>query len=169
MKAKNRKVDNIKITEKILDFFRSGSPLTFSETMRQYYGLPVYKKHLSRKELYDKVEKLRRQGWLEKKWKQDQIYYTLTAKGKVKQLVCKLKNDTRQRADQGTLIIFDIPEEKRNFRSFLRRLLKQMKFTMIQKSAFITPYILPDDFYHLLREMDLMQYVKVIEGKIRYY
>ena len=67
-----------------------------------------------------------------------------------------------------TILIFDIPEEKRAFRDFLRRLLKDMKFTQIQKSVLIAPYILPQEFYDLLEEMKLLQFVKVIEGKIRF-
>lgn len=169
MKKNRKKLHIEKITEKIIDFFRSGSPLTFSETMRLYYGLPVHKKELSRKQLYNKVEKLRRQGWLEKKVVQDEIFYKLTSAGRVRQLAFKLRTDVGRRGDKATIIIFDIPEEKRTFRNYLRRLLKQMKFTMIQKSVFITPNVLPNEFYLFLKETDLLQYVKVIEGELRFH
>lgn len=163
--AKKKKIN---LTEKLLEIFRSGSPLTFSETMRQMYGLPIYKRELTRKQLYDTVEKVRKQGWLKKKVVEDRVFYSLTAKGKVKQLVYKLKTETKRRGERSTIIIFDIPEEKRTYRNFLRRLLKQMKFTMIQKSVFIAPYILHKEFYELLKELDLIKFIKVIEGIIRF-
>lgn len=172
-KIKKTKLDVGTLTEKILEFFKSGSPLTFAEARSQYYGLPVHKREVtyihSPKQLYNIVDKIRRRGWLEKKIVQDQVYYCLTAKGRTKQLLFQLRSQSKQRGKQATIIIFDIPEEKRTFRNFLRRLLKQMKFTMIQKSVFITPNILPQEFYDLLAEMKLMEYVKVIEGQVRYH
>lgn len=165
MKTNNRKVS---ITERVLEFFRSGSPLTFSETKRQMYGLSVNKKELSSKQLYDTVEKICKQGWLKKKASQDKIFFELTSKGRIKQMVFKLRTAKRQRGKQSTIIMFDIPEEKRIYRNFLRRILKQMKFVMIQKSVFIAPYILPKEFYDLLEEMDLARFVKVIEGSVRW-
>jgi CRISPR-associated endonuclease Cas2 len=84
-------------------------------------------------------------------------------------MIFRLKRAKRQRGEQATILMFDIPEEKRTYRNFLRRLLKQIDFTMIQKSVFIASYILPKEFYDLLRELDLLRFVKVIEGSIRYY
>lgn len=158
-------VDNL--TEEILATFYT-SPLTLSETYRQMWGFTPNVKELSKKQLYDTVERVRRQGWLEKKVIEDQVFYSLTAKGRVKQLVFKLRTAKKQRGEQSTILIFDIPEEKRTFRNFLRRLLQQMKFTMIQKSVFITPHVLPQEFYDLLKEMDLLRFVKVIEGRLRF-
>ena len=165
---KKKKKQKIKLTEKLLEMFRGGSPLTFSETMKQIYGLPIYKRELTHKQLYDTVEKVRKQGWLEKKVIEDQIFYSLTAKGRIKHLVYKLKTATKRRGERATIIIFDIPEEKRTYRNFLRRVLKQMKFNMIQKSVFIAPYTLPKEFYELLKEMDLLKFINVIEGTVRF-
>lgn len=157
------------LTQRILDFFSDGSPLSWSETKQQLYGLPIRQKRIRASELFKSIEKVKRQGWLDKKVKNDEIYYSLTRQGRIKFLLFKARTQRKERGKQATIIIFDIPEEKRTFRNFLRRLLTQMKFTMIQRSVFITPYILPKEFFALLREMDLMQYVKVIEGEIRYH
>jgi DNA-binding PadR family transcriptional regulator len=155
------------LTEEVLVIFYT-SPLTMAESYRRLQGFAPNVKELSKKQLYDTVERVRRQGWIEKKVVEDQIFYSLTAKGRVKQLVFKLRIARKQRGEQSTFLIFDIPEEKRTYRTFLRRLLKQMKFTAIQKSVLVTPFILPQEFYDLLKEMDLLRFVKVIEGRIRY-
>lgn len=154
------------ITEELLGMYYA-SPLTFRQTRLQFYGLHASPKEISPKKLYDNIDRIRKQGWIEKKIIEDKIFYSLTAKGRIKQLVFKLKISQKHRAKQATIIIFDIPEEKRTYRDFLRRLIKQMKFTMIQKSVFIAPYILPQEFYDLLKELNLAKFVKVIEGKLR--
>jgi DNA-binding transcriptional regulator PaaX len=156
-----------RLTDELLGMYYA-SPLTFSETKSQLYGFQVHPKKISPKQLYNHIERIRKQGWIEKKIIADKIFYSLTAKGRVKQLSFKLRIAQKQRAKQATIIIFDIPEEKRTFRDYLRRLLKDMKFTMIQKSVFIAPFILPQEFYDLLKELDLLKCVKVIEGKLRF-
>jgi len=155
------------ITEDILSRFYA-SPMSFSELRRQMYGFQVGPKQIQTQRIYDSMRRLQQQGWIEKKTREDEIYYSLTAKGRVKQLVFKLRTSQKQKGEQSTILIFDIPEEKRSYRNFLRRLLKQMKFTTIQKSVLVAPYILPDEFYDLLKEMKLLGFVKVIEGHIRY-
>lgn len=155
------------ITEDILGRFYA-SPLSFSQLRRQMYGFIPHMKQLSDKQLYNTIDRVRKQGWLEKKVVEDKIFYSITAKGRVKQLVFKLRTSQKQKGEQSTILIFDIPEEKRSSRNFLRRLLKQMKFTSIQKSVLVAPYILPQEFYDLLKELKLLDFVKVIEGRIRY-
>jgi len=155
------------LREDLLGMYYS-SPLTFHQTRRQIYGLRVSPNSISVKRLYDTVERIRKQGWIEKKVVEDKVFYSLTAKGRIKQLEYKLRTFRREISNQSTIIIFDIPEEKRTFRNHLRRLLREMKFTTIQKSVLIAPYVLPKEFYDLLKEMDLLKFVKVIEGRLRF-
>lgn len=156
------------LTEEILGWYYA-SPLTFAETRRQMYGFLVHPKEISRKQLYNTVDRMSKRGWLEKKKIEDEIFYNLTREGRIQYLIYRSKTIQKQRGEQATIIIFDIPEEKRKYRDFLRSLLKQMKFTMIQKSVFIAPYVLPKDFYDLLKEMKLLSFVKIIEGRLRLY
>jgi DNA-binding PadR family transcriptional regulator len=70
------------LTEKVLELFRGGSPLTWSETKRQFYGLPINKKELTHQQLYKTIKKITKQGWVVKKVKEDKIFYSLTQKEK---------------------------------------------------------------------------------------
>lgn len=155
-----------KLTDLILTEIYSWE--SYSEFVKRIYHLPGYDKTMPKRQLYDTVKRIKQQGWLEEKQIQDQIYYRLTQEGKVKRMVIDLRRYPRQRGHNATIIIFDIPEAKRTFRNFIRRLLKNMDFTMLQKSVFIAPNILPKEFYDLLKEMDLLQHVMVIEGRIRF-
>ncbi len=155
------------ITEEILGRWYS-SPLTFSETRRQMYGLLVFPKRVSEKQLYNAVGRISRHGWVEKKKINDQTYYALTKEGRIRYTILKLKTFRRRRGSQATIALFDIPEEKRTYRNFIRRLLGQMGFTRLQRSVFITPYILPKEFYDLLREMKILHHFLFIEGRINF-
>lgn len=114
------------------------------------------------------VSKLKQRGWIENKKIQDKTYYSLTNEGRIRHLIYSSKTFSRIRGKQATIVIFDIPEEKRTFRNFIRGLLKQMDFTMLQKSVFITPYILPEEFFEILRVMKLLEHFLFIEGRINF-
>jgi DNA-binding transcriptional regulator PaaX len=155
------------LSEELLSRYYA-SPLTLAQTMQQIRGFTPRPRELSSRQLYKAVERIRKQGWIEKKIIEDQTFYSLTKQGRFKYLIYQLKTSCKPMSDRATILIFDIPEEKRIYRDFLRRLLIQMKFTQIQKSVLIAPYILPQEFYELLEETKLLQFVKIIEGKIRY-
>lgn len=60
------------------------------------------------------------------------------------------------------IVVFDIPEKKRNLRDVLRGMLKLMKFSMLQKSAWIGNATIPKEFFEWLAEHDLLAYVEVL-------
>ena len=123
-------------------------------------------KQLNNKKISRAVSKLKEHGWISKKKEEDQVYYELTKQGRIQHSIFRIKTFTRTMGKTGTIVLFDIPEEKRTFRNFIRRLLGQMDFTMLQRSIFITPHIVPEEFYSLLREMKILQYFIFIEGKM---
>lgn len=155
------------LTEEILAMFYA-SPLTFSEAKRQFHGLPIRKKVLTSKQLYYAVKRAKKRGWLEEKKIQDKVYFSLTKEGQFKQKMLKIQLQPKRRGTTATVIVFDIPETKSSYRHFLRRLLVRSGFTMLQKSVFITPYVLSKELYDLLKELDLLQYLMIIEGQIRF-
>ena len=156
------------ISDEILSCFVTWRWESYGQFAQRMWGLPYKHKELSHRQIYESVRRARKQGWLEQKKTNDQIYYRLTKQGRIKQLILTLKKSPLKSGKHATIVIFDIPEEKRTFRNYLRRLLKQMEFTMVQKSVFIAPHLLPREFYILLEELGLGPCVKIIEGQIRY-
>src|SRR3989338_9006005 len=160
------------LSYELLDFYRTMVWTSYGGLSKYLSDPPDSLAYLRRKwkpkQISDTVRRLKNYGWLEEKKIADETYYRITQEGRIKQMIFRLRVNRKERGKQATIVIFDIPEGKRTYRNFLRRLLKQMKFTMIQRSVFITTFILPEEFYTLLKEMDIWQYVKVIEGEIRF-
>lgn len=98
----------------------------------------------------------------------EQIKYELTDLGKARALVWTYKKKTKTARTDGlaTIVIFDIPEEKRKARNFLRRFLKENNFTQLQKSVFIGRFKLLAEFKQILHELDVEFNVSVLEGRV---
>lgn len=60
------------------------------------------------------------------------------------------------------LILFDIPEKKRNFRDILRDHLKKIGFRELQKSAFIFPFPCEKEISHLTELYGATQFVRIV-------
>lgn len=60
------------------------------------------------------------------------------------------------------MIFFDIPEKKRNYRDYLRTILRTVGFKEFQKSVWIYPYPVPKFIKDLLFEENIKQYTRLI-------
>lgn len=63
------------------------------------------------------------------------------------------------------IIAFDIPENQRRSRDWLRIELISLKFKMLQKSVWLGPAPLPKGFVDHLKNMDIFPYLKFFEVK----
>ncbi len=61
------------------------------------------------------------------------------------------------------LVIFDIPESQKRKRAWLRRALKSMSFTMLQRSVWIGRGALPDAFLVDLARLEIVEFVEIFE------
>ncbi len=112
---------------------------------------PKFRKETIRVNLY----RLEKQGLIVKDPEQ-KIYY-LTEKGeeftsyiKNRYLILKEKWDGKLR-----LVIFDIPERKKNWRYSLRQELVLMQYKQLQKSVYVGKYPLPESFVKEIEEAGL--------------
>ena len=138
----------------------------FTEAVLDHYHRG-YPKAASKAAVYTTLYRLNRSGLIRKKINQGQICYKLTAAGKSRLLV-RRAFQRRNPAKDGysSVVIFDIPEEKRKARPFLRSLLLKNGFVNLQKSVLIAPYELPKDFFELLTELGIRQYVSILKSKV---
>jgi CRISPR-associated endonuclease Cas2 len=58
--------------------------------------------------------------------------------------------------------MFDIPEDHRDKRDKLRRLLKRNNFIKLQASVFISPYALNKQAVEYLKETGLDEYIRIL-------
>lgn len=97
-----------------------------------------------------------------KKRKQDKKIY-LTEKGYLEILKYQTQKSHFKWDGKWRIVIFDIPEEKRNYRNFLRNLLRWFGFKELQKSVWVFPYDVRNDIKKLLKIQKLK-----IENDIRF-
>lgn len=132
--------------------------------------------HIQRLRNYDRYQvsralgDLSKQGLIKKIKKEKKTYYSLTDLGRAKSLKYFYLRKPKKAKVNGfsTIIIFDIPEEKRKARKFLRRFLKQNGFINLQKSVLIGPWEIHPEFKDLLKELKVELNVSVIEGRVLY-
>lgn len=155
------------LTEEVLLMFQRNE--TYGQFAQRMWGLPYRQKELTSKQLYQTIKRMKKRGWLKEKKVQDKVYYSLSREGKAQQQMLKVQLEGRKRDAQATIILFDIPETKSNFRHFLRRFLLRNGFTLLQESVFITPYKLSPNFFSVLKYMNLLQYITIIKGQVYYH
>ena len=106
-------------------------------------GIKKLKKYPNKK-VYNTFYNLKNQGLVNFYEKNNQIYISLTAKGKQKagwMQIDDLKIKKPKKWDgKWRILLFDIAEMKRTYREALRGKLKELGFQLLQKSAWINPY-----------------------------
>lgn len=74
---------------------------------------------------------------------------------------CPFKED----AEQNTIIAFDIPENERKVRNWLRNQLKIFGYKILQQSLWIGPGPLPQSFLRRLKDLGIRRNVKIFRIK----
>ncbi len=131
------------------------------------HRLSIQNMHYPRATFYHRIHKYQKQGLIRPlKRKKYGNTFILTEKGKI---LLQKPTIKKQRGDGlSTVILFDIPEEKRRARNIFRRYLAKNGYTLIQKSALISPLEISDELKELIEELKIKSYVKVISGKVFY-
>lgn len=114
------------------------------------------------------LHRLKQQGLIKERHKK-RFVFDLTLAGRHKLLMQKIsKTRIESKNNRSTIVIFDIPEEKTKHRTFLRRLLIKNGFINLQKSVLISRFELSQEFFTLLTELKIRQYVTIIKGQVQY-
>lgn len=98
----------------------------------------------------------------------DKVRIELSEKGKKKVLMynldeMKLKQDKWDKIWR--IVIFDIPEEKKNARDFLRLKMKELGFYLLQRSVLVTPWDCRKEIDFIKHFYEVDKYVNLIEAK----
>ncbi len=72
-------------------------------------------------------------------------------------------SDFKSNSTKNSLIIYDIPEEKKKERDWFRRHLKKFNYVMIQRSVWVGPSPLPKDFVDYVKSIGLINKLKVFK------
>ena len=90
-------------------------------------------------------------------------FWRLSTKGLNIAEILMFKLDKKRRWDRRwRILIFDIPEDRKKYREFLRIKLRELGFCQLQKSVWATPYPIPDAFVWFLNSHKLSENVHYI-------
>lgn len=126
--------------------------------MKEVFGVDSYPK-FKEETIKTNFYRLRKQGLIVKDSKQK--FYCLTDRGKEfisyikdRYLILKKPWDGKLR-----IVIFDIPEDKKGWRDWIRQELILLQFQQLQKSVYIGKYPLPESFYKEIEKANLNKYI----------
>lgn len=83
--------------------------------------------------------------------------------GKNKKQQLKNFEANENNGPKNLLLLYDIPEDKKNERDWFRRTLIKFGFVMIQKSVWVGPYPLPKEFLDYVKSINLKDTIKTFK------
>ncbi|MEI8343894.1 MAG: hypothetical protein WCF93_03025 [Candidatus Moraniibacteriota bacterium] len=136
---------------------------SFTKPTRALFGLDdekFQKLNIKQGTIRQNLRRLRLQGIV----KNTGSGFSLTTKGKeVIEKIIRRKNFLKKKWDgQYRLVIFDIPEKKRNARNWLRSELYMLEYSQLQLSVFIGKKPLPEDIIEKIQLHKITGYVNYL-------
>ncbi len=122
-----------------------------------YAFIKKYYKDESYRKMYTHIYQLEKRGYLEKYKLKDFEYLKNSPKAEA-----LLATARRHKDGKWKMIIFEIPEEQRSIRDFLRVKLKQLGFKKWQNSIWITPYEIPHEVVSELKTLSEKMFIRLI-------
>ncbi|MBI2032791.1 MAG: CRISPR-associated endonuclease Cas2 [Candidatus Levybacteria bacterium] len=128
-----------------------------------------WEKARKRGRLRDTIRRLETQKFISWKEKEGELILTLTEKGKRKVLkfnIDEMRIKTPRKWDGlFRIIVFDIPEKKREARDIFRKKLKNLGFYQMQKSVFVHRFECREEIDFLRHELEIAPFVNYIVAK----
>lgn len=120
---------------------------------------------------YNLLYRLKKDGFIVESQKHHKKFFNLTKRGKQTLEILNDKFNTRLPdavySGSGikalTIVCFDIPENERRKRNWLRAVLKNLDFSMVQKSVWIGKTKIPEILFNDLAALKLLDYIEIFE------
>ena len=137
-------------------------------TIEAFFPHPYYHhfcSHTQKTTVNTSLYRLRASGLIQRA--NSDIFY-LTPKGQKKafsayvraKIILRDQEKAKKWDGKWRVVIFDVPEKKRNHRDYLRSFLKMSRFKELQKSIWVSPYKIPDFLIRLIKENDLLYHTR---------
>jgi len=144
------------------DFLR-GLPNSYPalESMKEIFG-GDFKMEIKESTVKNSISRLIKQGLVDRESKEKT--YCLTEKGEKIVLYIKNSYSILKKSWDGKLrlVVFDIPEEYRYWRSIIRQELSLFQFHQLQKSVYIGKHPLSESFYREIEEGGMDKYIFIL-------
>lgn len=119
---------------------------------------------IPRSTYYSRIYKFERQGLIKKIHKTTGNVYILS--DKAKQIRKSPSQKINRKDSLSSVVIFDIPEEKRKARDSFRRYLLKNGYTKIQESVFVSPFMVFSEMLEFVKELKIIPNVTFLSAKI---
>ena len=153
------------IAEEILDIFFSGYNESYKKLRQKIRGNYSYKNSDSEEaSLRMTIYRLRSKGYIEKKGRG----WIITRAGKdhiARNNRKKSISEESRKKERNLIVAFDIPEQYRQERRWLRNELVILNFTMLQKSVWFGPGPLPEELIDSLVDLKMLPFIKIFQAK----
>ena len=126
---------------------------------RYHYGIPELKKA----SLAQALKRLREGGLIELV-SDEKLAYRLTDQGREKAMFASLKFSEKEWDGKWRLVIFDVPEKRRQARDLLRSKLKQWGFVYFQQSVWGTKKNCTRVLRDFIKSVGIGDWVMVVES-----
>ncbi|MBM2820822.1 MAG: Transcriptional regulator, PaaX [Candidatus Berkelbacteria bacterium] len=148
------------LPQKILLFLEENG-MVLHETLyhpsRMAYHYLETRDRIGRQAFYNAIQRMKKQKLLQKKRQNGATKFTITEKGRLKIFGLNTKPD--QWDGKWRIVIFDIPETKRDLRNFFRGKLQELGYRFLQESVWICPYNIADKVEDLIAMCKVGQYI----------
>lgn len=125
--------------------------------------VPLYRLNRWGRKTRGVLAKLKKLGWAQKLEKSSEVYYQITPKGEKEfDNILKPLRATGTWDGRWRLVMFDIPETKRDVRDRLRRSLEKLGLGILQASVWISPHDIQKEVAELGRKLN-------IESSLRFF
>jgi len=162
----------------LLNIFIGGHNYREMKRKAFYPTLPEFSKQKDAAQLskekehnfYSALYQLKKQGLIKKELRKNKTYWEITSLGKNKiEKIGKIFHlptpiYKREKDNGVNIVVFDIPEKRKNMRSWLRSALLNMGFTLLQKSVWTGKNKLPENFLKDLSDLGLMDCVHIFRA-----
>jgi CRISPR/Cas system-associated protein endoribonuclease Cas2 len=122
-----------------------------------------YERYKAKKKFNQFMQYLQEKGYIKVKALEGVKGVVLTPKGaeKVLQVKRKLIHKKKRKDGKWIMILFDIPEKKRQAREALRAALVDLGYQKLQQSVWVCPYDVFEETDELVRAYHIIPYVKL--------
>jgi len=110
------------------------------------------------------LAKLKNFGWAEKKTLEGESHYVITKKGEREfDRILRNLRDSGKWDGRWRLVIFNLPEKKRDLRDRIRRALNRLGMGILQPSVWISPKDIKNEIENIRERLNLENHLKFFE------
>lgn len=134
---------------------------------KDYYRY-VKDRNIDRDEFREKIYYLKKYGYIESVFENRQKIFKITKKGN-NHLVESEKEDFRPKIPnhwdgRWRVVVFDIPEKKKEVRNYFRRKIVEFGFIQAQKSVYVFPFECEQEVLRLVQKLGVEKNVTIIKA-----